>query len=113
MPTNQFIAAFRELYAVQTEAQGTAAVLAVNGSSNIPVVVGQDQDDPAFYGGGIASGGQMTAQVVSTDLGARPAKGDDVTISGMASGTNYVAQVIDTTEANGILRISLGDNTAT
>ncbi len=111
--SNQFVAAFRELYAVQTEAQGSAAVLAIGSDSNIPVIVGQDQDDPAFYGGGIASGGQLTAQVVYTDLTTRPQKNDTATISGMASGVNYVAQVIDTTEANGILRISLGDNTAT
>jgi hypothetical protein len=110
--SNQFVSSFRELYAVQTEAQGTAATLSVGSDSGIAVIEGQDQDDPSFYGGGMASGGQMTAQVVYADLSARPQKGDTATITGRASGVDYTAQVLDTTEANGILRINLGDNTA-
>lgn len=109
-----FTDAWSELYAAQTEAQGTSPKLAILNDSNISCIIGEDQDDPAFYGGGIASGGQMTVQCIMASLTARPAKNDTATITGMASNSGtYVAQVINTTERNGILYMSLGDNTTT
>jgi len=113
MPDSPLIKAWRELYAAQSEMQGTDCTLSVLNDSGIACIEGEDQNDPAFYGGGIASGGQMIVQCVYADLTARPDKGDIVTVTGRGSGVDYVAQVIDTTDRNGILYLSLGDNTAT
>lgn len=112
--SSPFVLAWYELYAAQCEAMGTSPKLAILLDSNVSTVVGEDQDDPSFYGGGIASGGQLIAQVPIQDLTARPAKNDVATITGMATAAGtYVAQVINTTERNGILYLALGDNTAT
>lgn len=113
MPDSPLVTAWRETYSAQCEMQGTSPKLAILADTNIDTIEGEDQDDPSFFGGGIASGGRLVAQCVLSDLTARPQKGDMGTITGRGSGVTYTAQVIDTTDRNGILYLSLGDNTAT
>ncbi len=74
-------------------------------------VIGENSDDQSFMGGGIGNQGQMTVQTVLADWGATiPEKPQTATLAGLALGNGLVAQVISTTERNGILYIIIGDN---
>jgi len=108
---SEITAAFAELLDAQEDATGKRPAITI-GSDAVECILGSDAQDPAFYGGGVASSGQLTCQTLYSAWTTLPAKGDSAVISETPSGDNITIQVLFTTERHGILYIELGDNSA-
>ena len=105
--------AWADLLAAYQENVGASPVIACGGVSNVPCIFGTDSADFSFVGGGIASSGQNTIQTLySAWSGDIPQKGEIATITSLPNSRTVAQQVISTEYRDGILYITIGDNSA-
>lgn len=111
--SNEFDNCFAELYSTQTAVTGASAVVTIGAVTNVPTVYTDDSASFVFEMGGKSSTGQQQLMTKrSAWASGFPAKGDDVTLSGLPGGNTVNQQVLSTIDRNGILYILAGDNSA-